>query len=71
MSLLLPQEYIKTDVVFTQGEKTIRYSMTVFNMYKQQLSTKFNVNFISYQNLNHMFTVSVGEKSTPAVYNII
>lgn len=62
---------ISKPILFLQGEKDYQTSMTDFNLFKEQLSGRFDVKFISYPNLNHMFiiTTTTGEKSTPNDYN--
>lgn len=59
---------ISKPMLFLQGEKDYQVTMTDFNTFKEQLSGK-NASFISYPNLNHMFTTTTGDKSTPNDYN--
>ena len=60
---------ISKPMLFLQGEKDYQTTMTDFNVFKEQLSGKSGVSFISYPSLNHMFTTTTGEKSTPNDYN--
>ena len=60
---------ITKPMLFLQGEKDYQVTMTDFNIYKDKLSQRTDVDFISYSDLNHMFTVSSGEKSTPQDYD--
>lgn len=62
---------INKPLLFLQGEKDYQVTMTDFELYKNKLASRSDVTFISYPELNHMFTVSEGEKSVPEDYNAL
>ncbi|HTB07774.1 MAG TPA: DUF3887 domain-containing protein [Bacteroidia bacterium] len=60
-------EGLTVPVLIMQGERDYQVTMTDFNLWKESLSTKPNVEFKSYPKLNHLFIEGVG-KSVPAEY---
>ncbi len=60
---------LKIPVLIMQGERDYQVTMTDFGIWKKELSRKKNVNFRSYEKLNHLFMEGEG-KSKPEEYII-
>ncbi len=60
---------LKIPVLIMQGERDYQVTMTDFGIWKKELSRKKNVNFRSYEKLNHLFMEGEG-KSNPQEYII-
>lgn len=60
---------LKHQMLILQGERDYQVTLEDFQRWKAALSSKPNVTFKSYQNLNHLFIEGNG-KSAPAEYNM-
>lgn len=61
---------IKKPLLLLQGERDYQVPPRELQLWKNELSNKKNVHFISYPHLNHLFIKGEG-KSTPQEYNLI
>jgi fermentation-respiration switch protein FrsA (DUF1100 family) len=58
---------LSVPMLILQGERDYQVTMTDFNRWKSALSSRKNVEFRSYAQLNHLFVAGDG-KSSPAAY---
>jgi uncharacterized protein len=59
---------LKQPMLFLQGERDYQVSLKDLNLWKTGLSSKKNVSFITYPDLNHLFITGKG-KSISTEYN--
>ena len=61
---------IKKPLLLLQGERDYQVPPRELQLWKKELSSKKNVQFVSYPNLNHLFVKGEG-KSTPQEYSLV